>query len=50
MTQFLTFGDYSAEAVAGLLALCAPDRKAVLAAAVEGMGVKLIDNKMTRGI
>ena len=50
MAQFLTFGNYSKEAVAGLLDPSAPDRKTVLAAAVEGMGAKLIDYQMTRGI
>ena len=43
MAQFLTFGNYSREGVAGLLDPSAPDRKTVLAAAIEGMGAKLID-------
>ena len=50
MAQFLTFGNYSREGVAGLLDPSAPDRKTVLGAAIEGMGGKLIDYQMTRGI
>ena len=50
MAQFLTFGNYSKEGMAGLLDAGAPDRRTVLAAAIEGMGGKLIDYQVTRGI